>query len=152
MGYIENLLNKKSRRELILWTAALMAVTVLLLFVLSFLFSSESNLSRTLNWADPSKYQAVFLSNGQVYFGKIVNANKDTLILEDIYYLRASSPLQAGSNEAETEEENFSLIKLGNEIHGPEDGMKINLAHVMFIEDLKWDSKVIEAINEYKLK
>jgi hypothetical protein len=151
MGYIENLLNKKSRRELILWTAILMVVTVLLLSVLSFLFSGDSNLSRSLNWADPSKYQAIFLSNGQVYFGKVVNTNKDTLVLEDVFYLRAAESLQAGAEQIE-QNENFSLIKLGNEIHGPEDNMKINLNHVMFVEDLKWESKIIEAINEYKLK
>ena len=152
MGYVENLLNKDARRKTILWTAIILALALFSLMIFNFLFSGNSNYSYMLNWSDPTKYQAVFLSNGQVYFGRVVDVNKETLILEDIYYLRASKALQAGFDETKLESDNFSLIKLGSEIHGPEDNMKINLDHVMFVEDLSWKSKVVEAISSYKIK
>ncbi len=153
MNIITNLLNSRARRKTILWTAVILVIAVVLLIVFNFLFSSSTSFSRLLNWSDPDKYQAVFLSNGQVYFGKVTDINLQTLVLEDIYYLRMSQALQASSLGEETGQvsaDNFSLIKLGNEIHGPENKMNINLDHVLFIENLSNDSKVVEAIREYK--
>lgn len=152
MGYVENLLNKESRRKTILWVAIILVLALFSLMIFNFLFSGSANYSYMLNWSDPTKYQAVFLSNGQVYFGRVSDINKETLVLEDIYYLRASKALQAGVGDMQAENDNFSLVKLGSEIHGPEDNMKINLDHVMFVEDLSWKSKVVEAINAYKIK
>ena len=45
-----------------------------------------------------------------------------------------------------------ALLKLGNELHGPEDWMRINQDHVLFIEKLKQDSKVSQAIRDYEEK
>ena len=40
----------------------------------------------------------------------------------------------------------FTLIKLGGELHGPKDQMTINRNQILFIEELKADSKVVTAI------
>jgi len=158
-------LGNQTKRKTILWLVIILVAALLLLIVINSLFySSTKDFSRLSNWVDLTKHQAVFLSNGQVYFGKVTDANSDTLVVEGIYYLRASRQLQAPATEqAEAEEgtegetqeitaDKFSLIKLGNEIHGPEDKMNINLNHVLFVEDLKSDSKVVEAIKEYESK
>ncbi len=42
------------------------------------------------------------------------------------------------------------MVKLGNELHGPEDEMFITKEHVLFYEDMKADGKVMQAIKEYK--
>jgi len=104
--------------------------------------------------APKDTYQAVFLTSGQVYFGKVAHQNRQFVILTDIYYLRASQALQPPKEgeESAAEQPNLSLIKLGNELHGPVDEMKINRDQILFIEDLKADSKVVEAIKEYKNK
>lgn len=101
-------------------------------------------------------WQAVFLSNGQVYFGKIVKQNDDTLILRNIYYLQVvQQPLQATQTGEAVDTQNqqqqnqLSLVKLGNELHGPQDEMHINPSQVLFTEQLKSDSKVVDAINRY---
>ncbi len=97
-------------------------------------------------------YQAVFLSNGQVYFGKVSKVNRTYVELSDIYYLQLRKPLQAQEPPAEGETEaqsKLTLIKLGNELHGPKD-MILNQKHVLFVENLKDDSKVVEAINQHK--
>jgi len=97
-------------------------------------------------------WQAVFLTNGQVYFGKIADLNKDYVILKDIYYLQviASSNTIAQPSDVQTQpEQRLTLIKLGNEIHGPKDEMIINREHVIIIEGLKNDSRVVQAINDY---
>lgn len=99
-------------------------------------------------------YHAVFLSNGQVYFSKIAKQTTDSVILNDVYYLRVQRALQpAQQPEGEQPQQpqtSISLVKLGNELHGPEDKMVINRDHVLFIEELKEDSKVVEAIAKDK--
>jgi ABC-type Zn uptake system ZnuABC Zn-binding protein ZnuA len=41
------------------------------------------------------------------------------------------------------------LIKLGSEVHGPEDAMMIAKAQVLFYENLKPDGKVAQSISKY---
>ncbi len=92
------------------------------------------------------RYQAVFLSNGQVYFGKIKNINSGFYILEDIYYFRYGDVEQA--QEERALKTDISLIKLGEELHGPEDRMIIRRDKVLFWENLRDSSKVVEAIKK----
>lgn len=94
-------------------------------------------------------YQAVFLSNNQVYFGKLSNRSGQYTVLNDIYYLRIAQPLQPKPG-AQQPTPDISLVKLGGELHGPTDKMEINRDHILFIEDLKVDSQVVSAINAYK--
>jgi len=98
-----------------------------------------------------SDYQAVFLSNGQVYFGKLTNKNARYIVMKDIYYLQLKRPLQEQKPGEPAQQPDLTLIKLGNELHGPLDRMEINKNHVLFIENLKDDSKVVTAIMEYKV-
>lgn len=100
-------------------------------------------------------FQAVFLINGQVYFGHVIKETKEVVVVRDIYYLRASEPpLQQKDQEGNLEPQeaaanDLSLIKLGNELHGPKDEMRIVRNNVLFIEDLQDDSKVTVAIKDY---
>jgi hypothetical protein len=89
-------------------------------------------------------YQAVFLDNGQVYFGKLDRSHEEFYVLTDVFYLQ--------SGVAVTETANLALTKLGAEAHGPEDRMEINVDHVLFVEDMQGDSKVTQAIQQYKNK
>ncbi len=91
--------------------------------------------------------QAVFLSDGQVYFGDITEIEEDTLVLENVFYLQVDQDLQAGE---ENSQQSLSLAKLGaGELHGPEDKMVINRDQVLFWENLKNDSAVVKAIDSY---
>jgi hypothetical protein len=100
-------------------------------------------------------WQAVFLTNGQVYFGKVTNVGKKTITLADIYYLQVvTKPLQTsaqGSAATATDQtqQELTLIKLGNELHGPTDKMIINGDQVLLTEKLKNDSRVVQAIDKY---
>ncbi len=87
-------------------------------------------------------YQAVFLDNGQVYFGKLERSRGEFFTLSDVFYLQSGVSVEQTSS--------LSLTKLGSEAHGPEDQMQINREHILFIEDMKDDSKVVQAIQEYK--
>lgn len=98
-------------------------------------------------------YQAVFLENGDVYFGKVTNPDQKFLTLTNIYYLELDRPLQKQTiTKLEAMQPKLKLIKLGNELHGPIDQMSINTDKILFIENLKFDSKVVEAITDYESK
>lgn len=98
-----------------------------------------------------NSFHAVFLSNGQVYFGKINKADDDFTILAEIYYLQVSNPLQQVPPSETPQQPQLTLVKLGNELHGPKDYMKINNRQIIFVEELKSDSRVVEAIEQYKI-
>ena len=96
-----------------------------------------------------SGYQAVFLTNGQVYFGKLTGTSGQYATLKDIYYLQVQQQVQP-TDENSQQQPNLTLVKLGNELHGPVDEMKINRDAILFWENLKSDGKVVEAIDRYK--
>lgn len=95
-----------------------------------------------------SNYHAVFLDNDQVYFGKVSRKNSKYLRLTEIYYLQVRQPLQ--NQQQGSPVPDFSLIKLGNELHGPDDLMEINRDHILFVEPLADNSRVTQAILDYK--
>lgn len=103
---------------------------------------------------DSSKYQAVFFTNGQVYFGKLQPFNDGNMKLTDIYYLQSSAADTTKDSknpqETSTDQSNVQLIKLGDEIHGPEDMMILSKDQVLFYENLKTDGKVAQSIQKYK--
>lgn len=91
------------------------------------------------NFIDPTAYQAVFLTNDQIYFGHLKDINSDYLILSDVYYVKVN------------EEGDGQIIKLGViEPHGPQDKMVINQDHVLYWENLRQSSQVVETINKLK--
>jgi hypothetical protein len=93
------------------------------------------------------RYQAVFLnsSNSQVFFGKLKNTSGEYLVLENAYYSKASEvPENAATSN------NVSLVKVGDEVYGPENVLKIRSEQVLFWQDLKSDSKVAKAIDSAK--
>lgn len=100
-----------------------------------------------------NEYQAVFLTNGQVYFGKLADLNHKYVTITDIYYLQvqqgSNGSLQDASGSSSSSSQ-VSLAKLGNELHGPEDKMSISSDQVLFWENLKTDSKVVQAITKYQ--
>lgn len=93
------------------------------------------------------QYYAVFLSNGQVYFGHLWYENSRTPVLTDIYYFKV---VTSSDSENQTTSAQYSLVKLGKELHGPRDQMNINRDHLLFWEELGEDSAVLKAIQDYK--
>ena len=68
--------------------------------------------------------------------------------LVDIYYLQVNQGLQNQEGDS-LNQPDMSLVKLGYELHGPEDEMDIIAGNVLFIENLAADSRVLKAIRVY---
>lgn len=142
--------NTKSKRKLKVVLILVIAIVVLLLGY--YLWQNGAYLKVPKLLDGSSTYQAVFLSNGQVYFGRAMNINSNYITLKDVYYLQVNQTLQpAQGKQPATPQQTLSLAKLGvSELHKPKDEMKINRDHVIFIEDLEDDSQVVQAIDRYK--
>jgi hypothetical protein len=103
-------------------------------------------------------YQAVFLANGQVYFGKLRGIHSRSPVLDDVFYLQVNQPLQQGSETGQyatgtpaSGQPQVSVIKLGqSEIHGPEDRLFLTKTQILFWENLRADSQVIRTIQEFR--
>jgi hypothetical protein len=98
------------------------------------------------------RYQALFLTNGQVYFGKLSKVDDKYVKLNDIYYLQVQQQVQPDNNKSSNQQPQVSLAKLGSELHGPEDVMYVNRDQVLFWENLKNDGKVVQAIQNNQKK
>lgn len=122
-------------------------ITIIAVIIIGALWYMTSR--NLLPWTESasSQWQAVFLSNGQVYFGKVADEDAQLITLRDIYYLQVQSETAAATPDPNQPQ--VSLVKLGNELHGPVDAMRINRDHVLFIETMKNDAKVVEAIERY---
>lgn len=132
------------------WLWPLMATGIVILGVAGWLIWSglqNNNLA-----IDTSKYQAVFFSNGQVYFGKLQRQNDEYMKLTDVYYLQPDSNKETADDATKqtTSASNVQLIKRGKEVHGPEDTMLIAKDQIQFFENLKNDSQVVQLIAKYK--
>lgn len=83
-------------------------------------------------------YQAVFLTNGSTYFGRLQQQGDEWFVLTDVFYLSVS------------EDSAPQLIKRGSEPQGPREPMIIPKAQVLFIENLRDDSEIVAAIKRFK--
>lgn len=93
------------------------------------------------DFINPDTYQAVFLTNDQIYFGHLRNISSEYLILSEVYYVKINKD---GAGQ---------LVKLGaGEPHGPQDKMIINQDQVLFWENLTFDSPVVKTIQSVQPK
>ena len=129
--------------QTLMWLLSAVAVVVLAWAVLhAFAFVTQDSAVKG------NEYQAVFLTNGQVYFGKFSQVDSDYVKLTDIFYLQVQQSVQPSSSSS-NQQPQVSLAKLGGELHGPEDVMYIAKTQVLFWENLKSNGKVSQAIVKY---
>lgn len=123
--------------------------TVLVVAILLGLnFGASANEGKFIN---RKQMQAVFVNvngtnGGQVYFGNIREMTDEYINLTNVYYIQNQTGAQ---NTQQVESQAYNLVKLGCELHGPEDQMFINRSQVFFWENLKNDSQVSQKAAEF---
>lgn len=116
------------------WTLARWASVVVLAIAIGASVDPAS-----LPFSGTEKMYAVFLLDGQAYFGHLEDVPwSDSVELTDVYYFddarKTTTDLSVG------------LLKRGTEIHAPADGMRIRRDKVLAIERVGLDSPVARAI------
>ncbi len=113
------------------WTvAALMGIVVAILFI--------GGRARGSDVKFETPYQAVLLTNGSVYFGKLEGFGGRRPVLTQVYYV-------VSQTSPETKQVNNVLVKRGKELHEP-DRMYLNPNQILFVEPVGTNSKVAQLI------
>ena len=128
------------------WASIIGIVIVLVLGIL-FVWSSSQSKGVAI---DGNKYQAVYLMNGQIYFGKLSNASEDNMKLTKVYYLQTPTEGADTKSSNEVSASNVQLIKLSSAIYGPEDEMVISKDKILYYQNLQADSKAAKLIENDK--
>jgi hypothetical protein len=87
-------------------------------------------------------YQAVLLSNGQAFFGKLENAASAFPVLTDVHYVQVQVNPQ-------TKQQTNLLVRRGKEWHAP-DRTVLNGRHIVLIEPVAEGSEVAKLIAELR--
>jgi len=116
------------------WTVARWASVVVLALAIGATVDPAA-----LPFSGTEKLYAVFLLDGQAYFGHLEDVPwSDTVQLTDVYYFddarKTTTDLSVG------------LLRRGTELHAPADGMRIRRDKVLAIERVGLDSPVARAI------
>lgn len=135
---------KPSKKGIILTIAALVFVIILGL-IAWFVFAGQKAQPTGI---DNGRFQAVFLANGQIYFGKLETFSDSTFKMTKIYYPQTSTDETASAATAQSQNSNIQLIRLGDEVHGPDNEMYLTKDQVLYYENLKSDSKVSQLIKQ----
>ncbi len=83
-------------------------------------------------------YQAVLLTNGTAYFGKLEGYGTNRPVLKEVYYI-------VSQTNPETKQTNNVLVRRGKELHEPGD-MHLNPNQILCVEDVGPNSKVAQLI------
>jgi len=108
----------------------------ILVFVLAFSFAQWWDF--TLPAVGRAQYQAVFLTNGQTYFGRYYDRLGAYAKIEDVYYLQqvqGSDPNAAPDTK---------IVRRGQELHEPTSRMLIPKTAILFVEDLTEGSPIAQ--------
>lgn len=148
-------LNNKSRFKKFKLKIPLLIVGGIFLILAGLFVSWLFSRSDSATTIDNGRYQAVYLVDNNVYFGKVEILSNGYLKLKDVFYVQATSsaansdtqdPKDVPADQATTD---IKLIKPGSELHAPDDVMIINKDQVLYIQNLKTDGKVSDAIIKY---
>ena len=93
-------------------------------------------------------YQAVFLTSGQAYFGNITEINNEYIIMKNAFSIKVQQA-QADEEGEEVSSSEIKLLSIEEEFYEPEGYMLIEKDSILFIEELKDSSQIIEIIENY---
>ncbi len=117
-------------------------IIIALIFGIYFFFINKQD-----NSSDSAgNWYSVKLVNGEIYFGQVGDLNSDPINLRNVYY---NYDQKKGDISLE-EDKNLRLVKRGQETHGPTGTMSIIRAQILYLEPLKSDSKVLNAMLNYE--
>ncbi len=105
---------------------------------------------RNASWWGKPSMKAIFLVNGQVYFGQISRESSRDLYVNNVYYIQLQDqvdPTAAEGDQSKTVQVP-TLLKRGEELHRPYGDMRINREQVVAIENVGADSPIFQQIQQ----
>ena len=90
-------------------------------------------------------YQAVTLSNGQTFFGKLKDNTLGNYVLIDVYYIQSQPNEDATSEQVNVQTQ---LVPLTSDIHQPYNHIVLNRKHIIAWQNLQPSSPILNAISD----
>lgn len=118
-------LNKISKKNIVFFVVALIIILV------AIIYWRQNKIEKP--------YYAVYLENGDIYFGKL--SFFPYLSLKDVYFLQ--------KNPSDSQNP-FSVLKFENAFWGPENKIYINKEKIIWKTRLRDDSQVLNIIKSYE--
>lgn len=113
------------------------AIAGIAVIVAAFLFVRNTNPSQAVVFTTP--YQAVLLTNGSAYFGKLEGYGTPHPVLKEVYYI-------VTQQNPETKQTTNVLVQRGKgELHQP-DRMYLNPNQIVWVEPVGPNSKIAQLI------
>jgi hypothetical protein len=106
------------------------------LFVAAFFFTQWWDF--TIPAVGRGSYQAIFMTNGQTYFGRYYDRFGAYAKIENVYYLQQTAA--ADPNAAP----DTKIVRRGSELHGPGSRMLVPKSAIQFVEDLSDGSPIAQ--------
>jgi hypothetical protein len=110
----------------------------IVVIIAAFMFVRGTRTGPAVAFTTP--YQAVLLTNGSAYFGKLEGYGTSRPVLTEVYYIVTQT-------NPETKQSSNVLVKRGKEMHEP-DRMYLNPTQILWVEPVGEKSKVAQLISQ----
>jgi len=96
----------------------------------------------------PTKWSAVVLSDGEIFFGHMKQETADHLELVNVFYVQKPASSSTAGGPAPTSQAPTAIVGfVANQLQCPEDDISINRSLVLYWEDLQDSSYVAQKLN-----
>lgn len=112
------------------------------------LWSRSQNMDSAIN---KDEYQAVFLTNGQVYLGKLASYNSTYFQLTDAFIVATPTTAKPATTaaDASANSNDTQLVKITSGVLAPHDAMFVVRSQVLYYENLQPNGKAAKLIKQY---
>jgi hypothetical protein len=96
------------------------------------------------------KWYKVTLTNNDIFYGKIGDIKSDPVVINNVYYdydqVNKETAGQKATASPAKDAGSIRLVKRGKETYGPDGSLNVVRSQVVYMEPLRDDSKVLQAI------
>lgn len=130
------------------WRGAVIVIVLAVLAGAAGFLSTKPNIGFAKKSGEA--YSAIFLNNGQVYFGVIKDERNQYMSLDNVFYLQLMNETIPAAEEGEEPQvvQRPQLVRKGDEYYGPDRSIRINREQIAVIEGLREDSDILRQIKE----
>lgn len=147
----EVIVKPKASRKTMAFLSVMFLAMVGAIVYMAFSATSQSK-DATISTIDSRKYQAVTLTDGGIYFGKLEVVNSGYVKLSNAYYLKPQAKktdsATSKTDATQPQDQLLSLEKLSAITYGPDDEMTIPRDKIVHFENLNGNSKVSQLIQQ----
>lgn len=141
----------RSTRAVLGMLSALLGIIVIIVVIVLITtvgFGSGENGSgaQLVKGINQNRFQAVYLTNGQAYFGKLEQGDGDWVVLKNAFFLRTASG-DASTKTPTASDAKTEVVPFSQQVGGTGD-MRINTRQIQVVQDLARTSPIVTHLKD----